>query len=698
MAKKITDTGSGTPKEKIGVQKAKPAAKKAVAEAKTVKKSPAAKPAAKKSPSTNKKAMPVQIVKNPVEVYSRFTDFDIGLFKSGKHYKLYEKFGSHVMEVNGVIGTYFSVWAPNAQHVSVIGNFNYWDRGSHSLYVRWDASGIWEGFIPNIGDGETYKYYIKSSTGEDLEKSDPFALRWEEPPRTASIVADTYYEWKDTKWMKNRHEHNSLDKPYSVYEVHIGSWARSPESPDAFYTYEQLIDKLVPYVKEMGFTHIEFMPIAEHPYYPSWGYQVSGYYAASSRYGTPKQLMKLIEAFHAAEIGVILDWVPSHFPGDVHALYKFDGTHLYEHADPRKGFHPDWKSYIFNYGRNEVRAFLISNALFWLDRYHIDGLRVDAVASMLYLDYSRNHGEWEANQYGGNENLEAISLLKEFNEAVYSHFPDTQTIAEESTSFTGVSRPVYTGGLGFGMKWMMGWMHDTIKYFSTDPLYRRYHHNQITFSLIYAFTENFMLPFSHDEVVYGKGSMLRKMPGDEWQQFANLRMMYSYMFTHPGSKLLFMGGEFGQGTEWDFGKSLEWYVLEYPNHLGVQTVVKALNHLYRTEPALYEKSFEGSGFEWIDGGNANDSILIYGRKGHDAKNDLVIVLNMTPATHHGFRVGVPDSGNWKEIFNSDEKQYWGSGMVNAKAIKSEKEHWHGKENSILVDLPPLGAAVFKKAK
>jgi 1,4-alpha-glucan branching enzyme len=670
---------------------------------------PASKPAKSKKAETTKDTKPKKptVVKNakqevrewkPVEAYSLLTDFDIGLFKSGKHYKLYEKFGSHVIEFNGVIGTYFAVWAPNAQYVSVIGNFNYWDRGSHQLFVRWDASGIWEGFIPNVGDGETYKYYIKSSTGEDLEKSDPFALRWEEPPRTASIVADTYYEWKDAKWMKNRHEHNSLDKPYSVYEVHLGSWARSPESPDAFYNYEQLIDKLVPYVKDMGFTHIEFMPLAEHPYYPSWGYQVSGYYAASSRYGTPKQLMKLIEAFHDAEIGVIMDWVPSHFPGDVHALYKFDGTHLYEHADPRKGFHPDWKSYIFNYGRNEVRAFLISNAIFWLDRYHVDGLRVDAVASMLYLDYSRNQGEWETNQYGGNENLEAISFLKEFNEACYSNFPDTQTIAEESTSFTGVSRPVYTGGLGFGMKWMMGWMHDTIKYFSTDPLFRKYHHNQITFSLIYAFTENFMLPFSHDEVVYGKGSMLRKMPGDEWQQFANLRLVYGYMFTHPGSKLLFMGAEFGQGSEWNYSQSLEWYVLEYPNHRGIQSAVKALNHLYKTEPALYEKSFESSGFEWIDGGNANDSILIYGRRGHDAKDDLIIILNMTPNPHHASRVGVPAAGNWKEIFNSDDKEYWGSGMVTTKTAKSEKEYWHGKENSILVDLPPLSAVVFKRAK
>ena len=695
MAKKTIETGKETPAKKSSAKKPASAEKKMTAE-KSPKKSASSKAKAPtRKPSA--KVMPKETLNN-VEVYSRFSDFDIGLFKSGKHYKLYEVMGSHVLEYKGVIGIYFAVWAPNAQYVSVIGNFNYWNRDSHPLFVRWDASGIWEGFIPNVGDGETYKYFIKSSSGEELEKSDPFALRWEEPPRTASIVADTYYEWKDTKWMKERREHNGLDRPFSVYEVHIGSWARNPESPDAFYTYEQLADKLVPYVKEMGFTHVEFMPIAEHPYYPSWGYQVSGYYAASSRYGTPKQLMKLIERFHQEGIGVILDWVPSHFPGDMHSLYRFDGSHLYEHEDMRKGFHPDWKSFIFNYGRNEVRGFLISNALFWLDRYHADGLRVDAVASMLYLDYSRNHGEWEPNQYGGNENLEAISFLKEFNEAVYSHFPEVQTIAEESTSFTGVSRPVYAGGLGFGMKWMMGWMHDTIKYFSKDPVYRRYHHNQITFSLIYAFTENFMLPFSHDEVVYGKGSMLGKMPGDEWQRFANLRLVYSYMFTHPGTKLLFMGDEFGQGTEWDFSRSLDWYVLEYPNHKGVQETVKALNKLYRNEPALYEKAFEGGGFEWIDGGNSADSVLIYTRKGIDPKNDLVIALNMTPNPHYGYRVGVPEAGSWKEIFNSDDKHYWGSGMSNPKAIKSEKAPWHGRENSISVTLPPLAAVVFKLGK
>jgi len=706
MAKQTKKTETPLPEAKpVKEKKAVKAADKKVA-------TPAEKPAtAKKAAAKPKPAVAATLVAkvkpaapkthvilNAVEPYSRFTDFDISLFKSGKHYKLYEKFGSHVLEYNGVIGTYFSVWAPNAQYVSVIANFNGWNRGSHSLNARWDSSGIWEGFIPNVGVGETYKYYIKSSTGEDLEKADPFALRWEVPPSTASIVADTYYEWKDAEWMANRQEHNGLDRPYSVYEVHPGSWARSLESPDEFLTYTQLADKLVPYVKEMGFTHVELMPIMESPFYPSWGYQISGYFAAASRFGDPKGLMYLVEEFHKAGIGVILDWVPSHFPGDAHALYKFDGTHLYEHADNRKGFHPDWKSYIFNYGRNEVRAFLISNALFWLDRYHADGLRVDAVASMLYLDYSRKHGEWEPNIYGGNENLEAISFLKEFNEAVYSHFPSVQTIAEESTSFTGVSRPVYLGGLGFGMKWMMGWMHDTIGYFKEDPINRKYHHNEITFSTIYAFTENFMLPFSHDEVVYGKGSMLRKMPGDEWQQFANLRLMYSYMFTHPGTKLLFMGAEFGQGDEWNFAQSLQWHVLEYANHQGMSETVKALNHLYRDEPALYQKAFDFSGFEWVDGGNANDSVLVYRRMGHHEKDDLMIILNMTPVPRHNYRIGVPAAGKWKEIFNSDAKKFWGSGLINAPEVTAEAVSWHGKDNSIVITLPPLGATIFKIAK
>lgn len=682
------------PASKPKAVKAKPVVaaepvEKAVKPKKTVaKKAPVEEPASAVSAS-------VEALK-PVEAYSRFTDFDIALFKSGKHYKLYEKLGSHVVTYKNVVGTYFAVWAPNAQYVSVIGNFNGWSRGSTPLYIRWDGSGIWEGFVPNVGNGETYKYYIRSSSGEDLEKSDPFALRWEIPPLTASIVADTYYEWKDTEWMRNRYGHNALNRPYSVYEIHFGSWARNLESPDEFYTYSEMADKLVPYVQEMGFTHVEFMPLAEHPYYPSWGYQISGYYAASSRYGTPQELMYLVERLHQAGIGVIMDWVPSHFPGDIHALYRFDGTHLYEHADPRKGFHPDWKSYIFNYGRNEVRAFLISNAIFWLERFHIDGLRVDAVASMLYLDYSRNYGEWEQNQYGGNENLEAISFLKEFNEAVYIHFPDVQTIAEESTSFSGVSRPVYVGGLGFGMKWMMGWMHDTLDYFENDPVHRKFHHDRITFSLIYAFTENFMLPFSHDEVVYGKGSMLKKMPGDDWQKFANLRLMYGYMFTHPGTKLLFMGAEFGQTEEWNFAQSLDWHLLEHESHQGIKSAVKDLNQLYRSEVALYEKGFDATGFEWLDGGNANDSILAYVRKGHDRENDLVVVLNMTPVVRQGFRVGVPAAGTWQEIFNSDAKKYWGSGVVNEGPLTSGNTFWHGKDNSIQITISPLSAMVFKR--
>ncbi|GGH19351.1 1,4-alpha-glucan branching protein GlgB [Mucilaginibacter phyllosphaerae] len=670
------------------------------AEEVTVSKKAAPKKATEKKPAAAKKTNTLQIIENTelkaVEPYSRFTDFDIDLFKSGKHFKLYEKFGSHVVEHKGVVGTYFAVWAPNAQYVAVIGNFNGWNKGSHSLNYRWDASGIWEGFIPNIGVGETYKYYIKSSTGEDLEKSDPFALRWELPPRTASIVADTFYEWKDQDWMATRYQHTALDKPHSVYEMHLGSWARSPESPEEFLSYRQLAETLVPYVKDMGFTHVEFMPLMEHPYYPSWGYQITGFFAASCRYGTPQDLMYLIEEFHKAGIGVILDWVPSHFPGDAHGLYNFDGTHLYEHADLKKGFHPDWKSYIFNYGRNEVRAFLISNALFWLERFHIDGLRVDAVASMLYLDYSRNHGEWDPNEFGGNENLEAISFLKEFNTTVYSNFPDVQTIAEESTSFAGVSRPVYTGGLGFGMKWMMGWMHDTLDYFKQDPIYRKYHQNQLTFSMVYAFTENFMLPFSHDEVVYGKGSMLNKMPGDDWQKFANLRLLYSFMYTHPGTKLLFMGSEFGQVAEWNYKQSLDWHLLEHASHQGLKEAVKAINYLYKNEPALYEKSFDWTGFEWIDAGNLDDSILIYTRKGVARENELVIVLNMTPVPHYNYRVGVPAAGEWQEIFNSDSEKFWGSGIINFDAIASEPTAWHGRDNSIAVTTPPLGAAIFKK--
>ena len=609
---------------------------------------------------------------------------------------MYEKLGSHVVNHEGAVGTYFAVWAPNAKYVSVISNFNGWNKASHPLLVRWDGSGIWEGFIPNVGNGEVYKYFIHSNSGEDLEKADPFALRWELPPSTASIVWDTYFEWQDQEWMQKRHDHNALNRPYSVYEIHFGSWARNNESGDEFLTYRQMADKLVPYVLEMGFTHVEFMPIMEHPYYPSWGYQITGFYAATSRFGTPQDFMYLIQKLHNAGIGVILDWVPSHFPGDEHGLYRFDGTHLYEHEDMRKGFHPDWKSYIFNYGRNEVRAFLISNALFWLDRFHVDGLRVDAVASMLYLDYSRKAGEWIPNEFGGRENLEAISFLKDFNEAVYKNFPDVQTIAEESTAFPGVSRPTFMGGLGFGMKWMMGWMNDTLKYFQEDPVNRKYHHNKITFSTEYGFSENFMLPLSHDEVVHGKKSLAYKMPGDEWQKFGNLRTLLMYMFTHSGTKLLFMGAEFGQTSEWNFNQSLDWHLLQYAPHQGIKALVKSLNSIYKSEPALYEKSFERSGFEWIEGGDMVQSVLVYRRMGNKEEDDLVIALNLTPVPRPRYRIGLPHSGNWKVILNSDELGFYGSNSSIKEQIHSEDKFWQGKIFSAEIDLPPLAGVILKR--
>jgi 1,4-alpha-glucan branching enzyme len=630
--------------------------------------------------------------------YSRFSDFDISLFKAGKHYKLFEKLGSHVVDHLGTSGTYFAVWAPNAIQVFVEGNFNGWNKASHPMQVRWDESGIWEIFIPGIKSGEVYKYFIQSNSGEHLEKADPFALRWEEPPSTASIVWDTWYEWSDSSWMKSRYDFNSLNKPMSVYEMHFGSWVRSPESPDEFLSYRQMAEKLIPYLLETGFTHVEFLPLMEHPFYPSWGYQITGYFAATSRYGTPQDLMYLIEQLHLSGIGVIMDWVPSHFPGDEHGLYRFDGTHLFEHEDMKKGFHPDWKSFIFNYGRNEIKSFLISNAIFWLDRYHADGLRVDAVASMLYLDYSRKEGEWIPNKNGGRENLEAISFIKEFNEAVYSHFPDVQTIAEESTAFSGVSRPTFTGGLGFGMKWMMGWMHDTLDYFGKDPVHRKYNHQRITFSTVYAFTENFMLPFSHDEVVHGKGSLLDRMPGDEWQKFANLRLLYFYMFTHPGTKCLFMGCEFAQSAEWNFNQSLDWHLLEYAPHQGIKSTITALNKLYKSEPALYEKSFDSGGFEWIEGGDAENSVLVYSRKGNNPVDDLLIVLNMTPVPRKAWRIGLPSEGIWNLILNSDDLQYYGSGLFNEQNVISEEIFWHGKAQSGIMNLPPLAGLVFKMVK
>lgn len=629
------------------------------------------------------------------ESFSLLTDYDIHLFRSGKHFKLYEKLGSRMVVHQGQEGAYFAVWAPNAKSVSVIGNFNQWNNSAHQLHARWDQSGIWEGFFPDIRHGEAYKYAIHSNNGEYLEKADPFALFAETPPRTASILWEPKYEWQDESWMKHRKQTAGKPKAYSVYEVHFGSWRKKMEEGGRSLTYPEMAIELVSYVKDMGFTHVEFLPVMEHPFYGSWGYQLTGYFAPSSRYGNPSDFKYLVDCFHRAEIGVILDWVPSHFPGDVHGLYKFDGTYLFEHEDPRLGFHPDWKSYIFNYGRNEVRSFLISNAVFWLDQYHIDGLRVDAVASMLYLDYSRKAGEWIPNQYGGNENLDAISFLKEMNEVVYSNFPDAITIAEESTSWSGVSRPTYLGGLGFGQKWMMGWMHDTLHYFQLDSIHRKYHQNEITFSIMYAFTENFMLPLSHDEVVHGKGSLLGRMPGDEWRRFANLRLLFAYMFTHPGSKLIFMGGEFGQSAEWNHDKSLDWHLLQYAPHQGVQKVVRDLNHLYRTEPALYQYAFDQRGFQWIDYSDRENSVIAFQRKGEKREELLIVVCNFTPEVRYHYRVGVPFRGQWKEIFNSDRAVYSGTDVLNSGLLATSPVKYHGQDYSISLTLPPLAISVLK---
>lgn len=630
-----------------------------------------------------------------VKPYSLFTDFDIDLFKGGKHYRLYEKMGSHLVTVDGIEGTYFAVWAPSAKSVSVIGDFNYWIEGEHQLNVRWDESGIWEGFIPFVAKGSTYKYKIHSNNSDiKTEKADPYARRCEHPPNTASIVWDDSYKWKDTNWMKKRKKNNALDAPYSVYEVHLGSWKRHVEE-DRFLSYFELADELVTYVKEMNFTHVELMPIMEYPYDPSWGYQLTGYFAPSSRFGYPEEFKYLVDKLHQNDIGLILDWVPSHFPEDAHGLGFFDGSNLYEHPDPKKGYHQDWKSLIFNYGRNEVKSFLISNAVYWMDQYHADGLRVDAVASMLFLDYSREDGEWEPNEFGGRENLDAIAFLKELNEEIYASFPDVQTIAEESTAFPGVSKPVFLGGLGFGMKWMMGWMHDTLDYFTKDPVYRKYHQNDITFSLAYAFTENFMLPLSHDEVVYGKKSILGRMPGDEWQRFANLRLLYGYMFTHPGTKLLFMGGEFAQSSEWDFQNSLDWDFLKHKSHSDFQNYFKALNRLYKTTPALYEKGFDKDGFEWISYDDQENCVISYIRKGKVSKNDVVVVCNMSPTVREKYKIGIPAKGKLTEIFNSDTEEFGGSGISNKKDITIKKEPWNGKDFSAQVTLSPLGVTVFQ---
>ncbi|MBI5563166.1 MAG: 1,4-alpha-glucan branching protein GlgB [Deltaproteobacteria bacterium] len=625
------------------------------------------------------------------------TDHDVYFFKEGSHAKLYGKFGSRLTTVDGAPGVHFAVWAPNAECVSVIGDFNGWDNAAHPLRVRSDWSGVWEGFIPGIGIGAAYKYHVVSRhNGHAADKGDPFACLWECPPKTASIVWDIGYSWNDLEWMERRRHHNSLKGPISIYEVHLGSWRRVPEDGNRPLNYRETAAQLAEYVKEMGFTHVEFLPVTEHPFYGSWGYQTTGYFAPTARYGTPQDFMYLVEHLHRNGIGVILDWVPSHFPADEHGLAYFDGTHLYEHADPRKGYHPDWKSYIFNYGRNEVRSFLISSALFWLDKYHIDGIRVDAVASMLYLDYSRNEGEWIPNEFGGRENIEAINFLKRLNEAIYKEFPDVQTIAEESTAWPMVSKPTYVGGLGFGMKWNMGWMHDTLKYVSVDPLYRKYHHDRITFSIWYAFTENFALPLSHDEVTHGKGSLAGKMPGGVWQRFANLRLLYGYMFGHPGKKLLFMGSEFGQVREWAHEESLEWHVLRFREHHGARLWVRDLLRLYRNEPAMHELDFDNAGFEWIDFYDWEQSLISFIRRGQSTRDTLLVVCNFTPEPRRDYRVGVSADGWWQEMLNSDGAEYGGGGMGNSGGLNAECVPQHGRLYSLRMTIPPLACVIFKK--
>jgi 1,4-alpha-glucan branching enzyme len=630
--------------------------------------------------------------------FSLLTDHDIYLFKQGNHFRLYNKLGAHIVEVDGVEGTFFGVWAPCAATVSVVGDFNKWNAQSHPLMLRGDGSGIWEGFIPKLGKGSIYKYHIVSNhNGYVADKGDPFAFYWELPPHTASMVWDLDYDWGDAEWRKKQAERNSLNAPMSIYEVHLGSWRRDPIQPGRLLSCGEIAQPLAEYVKDMGFTHVEFLPVMEHPFYASWGYQTLGYFAPSHRYGCCQDLMYLIDYLHRNDIGVILDWVPSHFPTDGYGLGYFDGTHLYEHADPRLGFHPDWKSNIFNYGRHEVRAYLISSACFWLDVYHADALRVDGVASMLYLDYSRNEGEWIPNEKGGRENLQAIGFLRRFNEMVYGDFPHIQTIAEESTAWPMVTRPVETGGLGFGMKWNMGWMHDTLEYFNQDPIYRKYHQGKLTFSIWYAFSENFILPLSHDEVVHGKGSLYGKMPGDTWQKFANLRLLFGYMFTHPGRKLLFMGAEFGQPSEWTHDHSLEWHRLAEPPHASLQKWVRDLNRFYRMEPAMFQMDFDGRGFEWIDFHDADNSVISYLRKDKAGKSVLAVACNCTPVPRHNYRLGVPSGGLWKEVLNSDAKDYGGSGQGNLGGVEAAPVSFYGKfDFSLSVTLPPLGVVVFRK--
>ena len=648
---------------------------------------------------TQKPSSPQETKQNQGAVLQmdRLTDQDRYLFNEGSHFHLYDKLGARLAEQDGRKGAHFAVWAPNAQGVSIMGDFNDWDPGTHLLHPS-GPSGVWQGFIPGLTAGVRYKYHIRSRhLGYSVDKADPFAFLCETPPRTASVLWDLSYEWSDTAWMENRADRNGPRAPISIYEVHIGSWMTDPENRERPVTYREMAPLLADYVRSANYTHVQFMPVMEHPFYGSWGYQVTGFFAPTSRYGTPQDFMYLVDLLHQNGIGVILDWVPSHFPKDEHGLGYFDGSHLFEHADPRQGLHPDWDSLIFNYGRNEVQSFLISSALFWLDRYHADGLRVDAVASMLYLDYSREQGDWIPNKYGGRENIEAIEFLRRFNSEVYARHPDVQTIAEESTAWPMVSRPTYVGGLGFGMKWDMGWMHDTLVYISKDPIHRTFHHNQLTFRNMYAFTENFVLPLSHDEVVHGKGSILGKMPGDEWQKFANLRVLLGYMFCQPGKKLLFMGIDIGQWNEWYHETQLDWPLLERPFHRGVHRYVEDLNRLYREEPALHVGDFDAGGFEWIDCNDAEQSTLSLLRKGDRDTDELVCLFNFTPVPRTNYRVGVPRGGVWEEIFNSDATLYGGSGWGNLGGVEAAPVSVHGRRYSLTLALPPLATVVFKRA-
>jgi len=626
---------------------------------------------------------------------SVLSEFDRYLLAEGTFQRAYQKLGAHLAERDGQRGVQFAVWAPNAKMTSVIGDFNNWNPLANRMEPS--PAGVWEAFIPRLGQGQIYKYHLESNYGGySVDKADPYGFAAEIRPHTASRVWDLEgYAWQDRSWMTARAKNNALDAPISIYEVHLGSWRRVPDEKSRWLTYRELAPLLADYVHHAGFTHVELLPVMEHPFDGSWGYETTGYFAPTSRFGTPSDFMYFVDYLHQQGIGVILDWVPAHFPKDEAGLGYFDGTHLYEHADPRQGEHPDWNTFVFNYGRSEVRSFLISNALFWLDKYHVDGLRVDAVASMLYLDYGRREGEWMPNRYGGKENIEAIEFLRAVNEHVYGAFPDVMMIAEESTAWPQVSRPLYVGGLGFGFKWNMGWMHDMLSYMSQDPVFRSYHHNEITFSLLYAFTENFVLPYSHDEVVYGKGSMLRKMPGDDWQKFANLRLLYGFMFGHPGKKLLFMGSEFGQWSEWNHETSLDWHLLETPLHAALQRWVRDLNTFYRGQGALHELDFDSGGFAWIDCTDFQRSVISFLRRGRNPANQLLFVCNFTPVVRQNYRVGVPQSGLWKELLNSDAPLYGGSGHGNFGGIEAVPLPVHGQPFSLSMTLPPLGMLVYQ---